>query len=70
LPLLASRLAGSFRRLADRKTLTTGVARALQDGGFAQLDDVRGLPGMVRAALQTLQRAWTADKVENAIKVR
>lgn len=61
LPLLASRLAGGFRRLADRETLTTCVARALQDGGFAQLDDVRGLPGMVRAALQTLERAWTAD---------
>jgi hypothetical protein len=61
LPQLASRLAGGFRRLADRETLTTGVARALQDGGFAQLDHVRGLPGMVRAALQTLERAWAAD---------
>ena len=60
LPLLASRLAGGFRRLADRETLTTGVARALQDGGFAQIDGVRGLPGMVRAALQTLERACTA----------
>jgi hypothetical protein len=61
LPLLAARLAGGFRRLADRETLAAAVARALQDGGFAQLDDVRGLPGMVRAALQTLDRAWTAD---------
>ena len=61
LPLLASRLAGGFRRLADRETLSTCVARALQDGGFAQIDGVRGLPGMVRAALQTLERAWTAD---------
>src|SRR6202051_83251 len=61
LPLLAARLAGGFRRPADRETLATAVARALQDGGFAHLDDVRGLPGMVRAALQTLDRAWTAD---------
>jgi hypothetical protein len=61
LPLLAARLAGGFRRLADKETLTTAVARALQDGGFQQLDDVRNLPGMVRAALQTLDRAWTAD---------
>jgi hypothetical protein len=61
LPLLASRLAGGFRHLADRETLNTCVARALQDAGFAQLEDVRGLPGMVRAALQTLERAWTAD---------
>jgi hypothetical protein len=61
LPLLASRLAGGFSHLADRETLNTSVARALQDAGFAQLEDVRGLPGMVRAALQTLERAWTAD---------
>ncbi|MDB5603428.1 MAG: nuclease family protein [Bradyrhizobium sp.] len=61
LPLLAARLAGGFRRLADRETLADTVARALQDGGFAQLDDVRGLPGMVRAVLQTLDRAWAAD---------
>jgi hypothetical protein len=61
LPLLASRLAGGFSHLADRETLNTCVARALQDAGFAQLEDVRGLPGMVRAALQTLERAWTAD---------
>lgn len=61
LPSLAARLAGGFRRLADRETLATAAARALEDGGFAQLDDVRGLPGMVRAALQTLERAWSAD---------
>ncbi len=61
LPLLAARLAGGFRRPADRETLATAAARALEDGGFAQLDDVRGLPGMVRAALQTLERAWSAD---------
>lgn len=61
LPLLAARLAGGFRRPADRETLATAAARALQDGGFTQLDDVRNLPGMVRAALQTLERAWSAD---------
>ena len=61
LPLLASRLAGGFRHLADRETLSMAVARALQDGGFAQLDGVRNLPGMVRAALQSLDRAWSAD---------
>jgi hypothetical protein len=61
LPLLASRLAGGFRHLADRETLCMAVARALQDGGFAQLDAVRNLPGMVRAALQSLDRAWSAD---------
>jgi hypothetical protein len=61
LPLLASRLAGGFRHLADRETLCMAVARALQGGGFAQLDAVRNLPGMVRAALQSLDRAWSAD---------
>ena len=61
LPLLASRLAGGFRHPADRETLSMAVARALRDGGFAQLDPVRNLPGMVRAALQSLNRAWSAD---------
>ncbi len=53
LPLLATRLAGGFRRLADRETLSTAVAQALREGGFTQLDDVRNLPGMVRAALSS-----------------
>jgi hypothetical protein len=61
LPLLASRLAGGFRRLADRETLSIAVASALRDGGFAELDAVRNLPGMVRAALQSLDRVWKAD---------
>ncbi len=61
LPLLASRLAGGFRHRADRETLSMAVARALRDGGFAQLEAVRNLPGMVRAALQSLDRAWSAD---------
>ena len=61
LPLLAARLAGGFRRLADRETLSSAVATALRDGGFQQLDGVRNLPGMVRAALRTLDRAWSAD---------
>ena len=59
--LLAARLAGGFRRLADREMLATAVALALKNGGFAELDDVIGLPGMVRAALQTLHRIWAAD---------
>lgn len=61
LPLLAARLAGGFRHLAGRETLSMAVARALRDGGFAHLDSVRNLPGMVRAAVQTLDRAWSAD---------
>jgi hypothetical protein len=61
LPLLASRLAGGFRHLADRETLSMAVGRALLDGGFAQIDGVRHLPGMVRAALQSLDRAWSSD---------
>src|SRR5258707_13873391 len=61
LPLLAARLAGGFRHLAGRETLSMAVARALRDGGFAHLDSVRNLPGMVRAVAQTLDRAWSAD---------
>ena len=45
LPLLASRLAGGFRHLVDRETLSMAVGRALLDGGFAQIDGVRHSTG-------------------------
>lgn len=61
LPLLAARLAGGFRRLADRELLGPAIAGALEEGGFKEINEVRSLPGMVRAVLQTLDRAWASD---------
>ena len=61
LPLIASRLAGGFAHIADRSLLSTAIAAALDEGGFQELEQVRLLPGMVRAVMQTLDRAWTAD---------
>lgn len=61
LPLLAARLAGGFCRLADRELLAPAIAGALAGGGFKEIEEVRSLPGMVRAVMQTLDRAWTSD---------
>jgi hypothetical protein len=61
LPLLAARLAGGFRRFADRDLLAPAIAEALGKGNFQDIDSVRGLPGMVRAVMQTLDRVWNAD---------
>jgi hypothetical protein len=61
LPLLAARLAGGFRRFADRDLLAPAIAEALDQGNFKEFDSVKNLPGMVRAVVQTLDRVWTAD---------
>lgn len=61
LPLLAARLAGGFRRFADRDRLAPAIAKALDQGNFRDIDGVKNLPGMIRAVMQTLDRVWTAD---------
>jgi hypothetical protein len=61
MPLLAARLAGGFCRLADREVLAPAIAAALESGGFKEINDVRSLPGMVRAVIQTLDRVWASD---------
>src|ERR1700730_14473119 len=61
LPLLAARLAGGFCHLADRDVLSPAIASALEAGGFDEIEEVRGLPGMARAVMQTLDRAWASD---------
>jgi hypothetical protein len=61
LPLLAARLAGGFRRFVDRDLLAPAIAEALGQGNFKGIDDVKSLPGMVRAVMQTLDRVWAAD---------
>ena len=65
LPLIASRLAGGFAHIADRGLLSTAIAAALDEGGFGELEDVRHLPGMARAVMQTLDRAWAEISISN-----
>lgn len=61
LPLLAARLAGGFRRIADREILSAAVTKALRADGYSNIEEVKHLPGMVRAALLALGRSWDAD---------
>jgi len=61
LPLLAARLAGGFRRPANTEALQTAIRDALETGEFEELDAVRDLPGMLRAAQRTLAVVWRAD---------
>jgi RecB family exonuclease len=61
LPGLAARLAGGFVQPASPDALYGAVRTALADGGFAELDAIRGLPGTARAASRTLNAAWRAD---------
>lgn len=61
LPLLAARLVGGFCSLADRELLAPAIAGALSGGSFKEIEEVRTQPGMVRAVMQTLDRAWASD---------
>lgn len=61
LPQLASHMAGGFLRLAGPEQLYPAIRSALAQGGFAELDAVRDLPGTPRAVARTLQRIWQAD---------
>jgi hypothetical protein len=61
LPFLAARLAGGFYRPALSEDVESSLQVALATGGFAELEPVRALPGMVRAAARTLRRVWDAD---------
>ncbi|RWH52859.1 MAG: PD-(D/E)XK nuclease family protein [Mesorhizobium sp.] len=60
LPQLAARLVGGFVRPAHRKELEPALAEALAEGGFAELTPLQGLPGTVRALVQTFERLWSA----------
>src|ERR1700736_5473388 len=61
LPLLAARLAGGFLRPARSEDLEPAIKTALDAGGFAELEPLRLLPGMGRAAARTLKKVWDAD---------
>src|SRR5579859_634653 len=58
---LAARLAGGFLHQVTAEELEFVVARALDAGGFEDIEAVRHLPGMTRAVARTLRAAWNAD---------
>ncbi|RWK68287.1 MAG: PD-(D/E)XK nuclease family protein [Mesorhizobium sp.] len=58
---LAARLAGGFLHQVTGEELELAIARALDAGGFEDIESVRHLPGMTRAVVRTLKAAWNAD---------
>lgn len=70
LPQLASRLAGGFQRVAGPEELYPAIRAALAQGGFAELDVVRDLPGTARAVERSLQAAWKADLELSVLSAR
>ncbi|UKJ75422.1 PD-(D/E)XK nuclease family protein [Azospirillum brasilense] len=65
---MAARLAGGFVEPVRREALLEGLWTALAVPGYGELDDVRELPGTVRAAAATLTKAWTAGFRVAALK--
>lgn len=61
LPQMAAHLAGGFTYPVTAEQTEPGIQAALEDGGFAELDHVRQLPGMTRAVVRALRKAWDAD---------
>lgn len=61
LPQVAARLAGGFVIPASADQLEPAIQKALDEGGFDELESVRHLPGMTRAVFRTLRKIWAAD---------
>lgn len=58
---VAARLAGGFLRPIDTDSLREAVRDALPTVTLGELEPIKGLPGMVRAAVGTLDKIWRAD---------
>ena len=61
LPQLAARLCGGFIEMAPPEVLFPLIRSALAEGGFSKFNDIAGLPGMPRAAMEALRKIWNAD---------
>ena len=61
LPFLAGRLVGGFTTPAGTDVLYPAIQAALAAGGFQDIADIAGLPGMPRAVLQSLDSVWRTD---------
>jgi hypothetical protein len=57
---LAARLAGGFAEPIDGDALRIAIQEVLPVTVLGELDAIKMLPGMVRAASDTLQKAWNA----------
>ncbi len=57
-----ARLAGGFLQPIEREALQEILHEVLKDDSIdlGELNEIRDLPGMIRAAARTLQRIWTA----------
>ncbi|MGD0636070.1 MAG: hypothetical protein ABSA13_17865 [Beijerinckiaceae bacterium] len=58
---LASRLAGGFLQPIDPDALQDAVRAALREADLGEFDSIKDLPGMARAAVNTLDKIWRAD---------
>ncbi|MDE0388287.1 MAG: PD-(D/E)XK nuclease family protein [Rhodospirillales bacterium] len=57
---LAARLAGGLARPVDDDALREAITAVLPETALGELDGIKGLPGMVGAAADTLRKAWRA----------
>jgi hypothetical protein len=58
---MAARLAGGFLAPIDPDCLRDAVREALPETNLGELENIKPLPGMVRAAVSTLDKVWRAD---------
>jgi hypothetical protein len=58
---LAGRLAGGFLQPIDPEKLQEAVRAALAGSSLAEFDAIKNLPGMVRAAVNSLDKVWRAN---------
>ena len=58
---LAARLAGGLLRPIDTEALTDAVRVSIPTVDLGQLEPIKDLPGMIRAAVDTLDKLWRAD---------
>ena len=57
---LAARLAGGLMQPVDDDALREAITAVLPETALGELDGIKGLPGMVGAAADTLRKAWRA----------
>jgi hypothetical protein len=67
---LAGRLAGGFLEAASRDTCHVLVRDALTNLKFAELEQLREMPGAVKAVSTTLMKVWDADLGLQALAAR
>ncbi len=58
---LAGRLAGGFLQPIDPEILQDATRIALASSSLGELEGIKRLPGMVRAAVSTLDKVWRAE---------